>query len=380
MKQVFPPEIAANSVESHFYRHNKKFNHVYVLIVLLLIIAISVLPFISIDVTTQSQGIVKTPFESNQIQSSLSGQIERINLTEGAKVSKGDTLIVLQTDQIKEQVQLLDKQRNENSAFIKDLEKLLTGSYHLKTLKYQHVSYQFNAKTEELNIDIEILQKEYMVAKQLFKEKVTPEMEFLQKKSQYEAAVSQLNVYKKQMTNNWQQDLVQIKQENRELKSNQSRLLKEMKQYTILAPISGTLIQVTGIHTGSFITPGQVLAHISPDKQLIAECYVHPKDVGLIRTGQSVRLQLDAFNYNQWGMIDAQVSSVSEDIIVIDNQPIFKVRCTLPTTFLQLKSGHKGHIKKGMTLTGRFILTERTLYQLLFDKVDDWLNPKLVKN
>ena len=35
----------------------------------------------------------------------------------------------------------------------------------------------------------------------------------------------------------------------------------------------------------------------------------------------------------------------------------------------------KVNVKKGMTLTVNFILTERTLAQLLFDDVSEWLNP-----
>ena len=29
-----------------------------------------------------------------------------------------------------------------------------------------------------------------------------------------------------------------------------------------------------------------------------------------------------------------------------------------------------------MTLTGRFMLIRRNLFQLLYDKTDNWLNPK----
>ena len=42
---------------------------------------------------------------------------------------------------------------------------------------------------------------------------------------------------------------------------------------------------------------------------------------------------------------------------------------------LKLNNGVKGELKKGMTFTSRFLITERTLYQLLYDKVDDWVNP-----
>jgi len=31
-----------------------------------------------------------------------------------------------------------------------------------------------------------------------------------------------------------------------------------------------------------------------------------------------------------------------------------------------------------MTLQARFLVTERTLFQLLYDKADDWLNPNLI--
>ena len=36
--------------------------------------------------------------------------------------------------------------------------------------------------------------------------------------------------------------------------------------------------------------------------------------------------------------------------------------------------------EKGMTLNARFLLTERTLFDLLYDKVDDWLNPSNKKS
>jgi HlyD family secretion protein len=33
-----------------------------------------------------------------------------------------------------------------------------------------------------------------------------------------------------------------------------------------------------------------------------------------------------------------------------------------------------------MTVLARFQVTRRTLFQLLFDKADDWLNPNLIPN
>lgn len=111
---------------------------------------------------------------------------------------------------------------------------------------------------------------------------------------------------------------------------------------------------------------------------MIVECYVTPQDIGFFREDMHVNFQLDAFNYNQWGMASGKVYEISGDIINVNNQAVFKVRCSLETTHLKLKNGYKGELTKGMSLTGRFILTQRTISQLIFDKVDDWLNPKLV--
>ena len=47
----------------------------------------------------------------------------------------------------------------------------------------------------------------------------------------------------------------------------------------------------------------------------------------------------------------------------------------LDRTELQLRNGFTGRLKKGMTLQARFMVTERTLFQLLRDDVNDWLNP-----
>ena len=43
---------------------------------------------------------------------------------------------------------------------------------------------------------------------------------------------------------------------------------------------------------------------------------------------------------------------------------------------MQLQSGYKTQITKGMTLPKRYIITRRSLFDLLFDRVDDWLNPE----
>lgn len=124
----------------------------------------------------------------------------------------------------------------------------------------------------------------------------------------------------------------------------------------------------------------QALGEITPDTSLIAEIYVTTGDIGLLRTGMPVRIQVDAYNHNDWGVATGKIESISTDVIMNDGQPLFRVRCSIDQTYLQLKNGFQGELKKGMTFQARFIVNRRSLFQLLYDKVDDWLNPAWSEN
>jgi HlyD family secretion protein len=93
---------------------------------------------------------------------------------------------------------------------------------------------------------------------------------------------------------------------------------------------------------------------------------------------QNVRIQVDAFNYNEWGFLNAAITDISDDMIIEDGSTAyFRIRCKPERTFLTLKNGIRADIKKGMTLNARIVLIKRSLFNLLFDKADKWLNPYL---
>ena len=87
-------------------------------------------------------------------------------------------------------------------------------------------------------------------------------------------------------------------------------------------------------------------------------------------------MQVDAFSYMEWGMLTGRVEEISNDILSTSDQKIyFRVKCTLDKDYLSLKNGYKSYVKKGMTVNARMQVTRRSLYSLLFDKVDSWFNP-----
>lgn len=256
---------------------------------------------------------------------------------------------MLKTDRLDEQISLYQRQLLEYKEFIDDLDALLAGTFTVRSPRFMQEAGQYRAKLEEMEVSFEMIEKEYNLAKHLFNEKVTAELEYFQVKNQYELSQSQLELYRKQTENGWESERTRISREVTQTESSIRQLKEEKTQFLITAPTTGVLSHTLGVQQGSFINPGQVLAQISPDDELIVECYISPKDIGFIYQNQPVRIQVDAFNYNQWGLIHGQVSHISEDIISLENNPVFRVRCKINQHHLTLKTGHKGQLKKGMT-------------------------------
>ena len=66
--------------------------------------------------------------------------------------------------------------------------------------------------------------------------------------------------------------------------------------------------------------------------------------------GMPVNVQVESFNYNEWGTLPGKVTEISSDFLT-DSQgnSFYKVKCQMERNYLMLKSGQKGILKKGMT-------------------------------
>lgn len=381
MKQLFPSEIIHNSAENYFSQQHTTSRTVYIIVIFILIIILFLLPIITIDITAQSNGVIRSTYDDNIIQSAVYGEVIRANVSENASVKQGDTLVLISTRKTDEQINFFNRQLDEDTILIKDLNSLLQiQNPRLNSAIYRQEYAGYRGKLEEQNIKKSQAEKEYNLAATLYEKNVVARMEFEEKKHNFEYEVSRYSNIGEQQKLTWQSRLTELELKVAEIKSNIEQLQREKRQYVITAPISGTVTDFSGIKEGNFIVPNQQLGRISPDNDLLVECYVSPANIGLIRSDMQVFFQFHTFNYNQWGIGSGRVIRISNNVININEQPFFRVRCNLDQNYLTLKNGTKGFLKKGMTLTGRFLIINRSLLQLIYDKTDDWLNPKISEN
>jgi len=379
MKQVFPKEILENTAEVHRFKHSTKSQGIYLLLLILFVGIFLALPFLKVDVVATARGIIKPNKERLSLSLITSGQVLISRLINNKKVTKGDTLLILENQGIDQKLGLSAFQSREAFAFTQDINLLLHQKKvrlsELTSGKYQKEYLQYAQKQTELQLRLQKLKADFERYKLLYNKGVIARVEYDNYKLDYELALSELVQHRKQQQNSWQADLTLYNNTLKELQANDDQLVEQKSQYIITAPASGTLLNVQQQEAGNFVNAGTVLAQLSPSTALLVECYMSPSDIGLIKEQDRTNFQIDAYNYNQWGLATGRVIEIGKDIEFLEDKSVFKVRCSLDQKYLLLRNGFKGNLKKGMTLNANFKLSRRTLFELLYDKMDDWLNP-----
>lgn len=118
MPQLFPPEIIENSVECYHSQISRRSRAIYVTILVMILSFMGSLPLIYVDISSQSRGIIRSPYENIVIQTALYVEVTSFRMSENQCVSKGDTLLVLNSEKIEEQIALIRRMILEYEQFI----------------------------------------------------------------------------------------------------------------------------------------------------------------------------------------------------------------------------------------------------------------------
>jgi HlyD family secretion protein len=173
----------------------------------------------------------------------------------------------------------------------------------------------------------------------------------------------------------WRSRLNTLVETRLDLLDEKAVLTADSSLHTIRAPVAGTVEQLAELSPGSYVRAGQTLALISPATDLVAEIFVPSARFGMIHVGMPVRLLIDAYDYVDWGFIPGRVAELPSDYVIVDGAPMFRTLVAMTTTRLALSNGTHRDVSKGMTLRARFMVAERSLWNLIRDDINDWFNP-----
>ncbi|AZD30698.1 MULTISPECIES: HlyD family type I secretion periplasmic adaptor subunit [Pseudomonas] len=167
--------------------------------------------------------------------------------------------------------------------------------------------------------------------------------------------------------------MLDLQQEaNQKAASLVQELAKARYQETLTslkAPVDGT-VQQLAIHTvGGVVTPAQPLMVIVPaDQPVEVEAMLENKDVGFVRAGQPVTVKVETFTFTQYGTVDGEVLSVSNDAIEDEKRGlIYSSRIRLKSDHLMV-NGQRVALSPGMSITAEVKTDQRRV-------IDYFLSP-----
>ncbi len=338
--------------------------------------------FLKMDVVVKSPGQIRPALERTIVKSGISGLIDSLYVKEGQRVQKGAVLAQLNGDHESIIESQFSEELKRKRKLLEDLEQLtlirqpyLSNSVVINSDAYRQQLKGFQQAYQEKNLLLQYAKSEETTASALLSDKIIARSEYEMKLKDLRQAEFNARSYWHQQLSRWSEEKQKLNQEMQELDSRSRQIKAEKKKLLITAPVGGIIMGVNSRYEGNTIQAGETFCSVSPEDTLIAECYVNTEDVGFLYDLQPVSFRVDAYDHKTFGTVSGRILKIDEDHTIMDNRAVFRIRCSITQLALSSSNGFKARLKKGLGLEARFIIARRTLWQLLFDKLDNWLDP-----
>lgn len=159
-----------------------------------------------------------------------------------------------------------------------------------------------------------------------------------------------------------------------ELKEKLTVTSDVLRRTAILAPRSGTVINLNVFTIGQVIRPADELLEIVPeDEGLVITAEVSPADIDRVAPGMRAEVRFSAFKVNETPVVYGTVREVSADRLINEDtrQPYFRTRVVIPDS--DIPDEIYGRIVPGMAADMIFPTGERTVLQYVIHPIQQAL-------
>ncbi|TAG46963.1 MAG: HlyD family efflux transporter periplasmic adaptor subunit [Betaproteobacteria bacterium] len=138
-----------------------------------------------------------------------------------------------------------------------------------------------------------------------------------------------------------------------------------------------------GVIERNIATVGQTVGNATPILQmrsgardLVADVYVPTRSAGFLRVGQSVRIAVDAFPFERFGHVDAQIVDIGRTVLAPSDvanslqlkEPAFRVRAALSRQSIDAY-GTQYPLRSGLAAQADITLDQRALYRWVIEPI-----------
>jgi membrane fusion protein, adhesin transport system len=167
---------------------------------------------------------------------------------------------------------------------------------------------------------------------------------------------------------NQSEELNKTKQELNELSTRLKKFKDHLDRTVIRSPINGVVKKIHIVTRGGVVKPGDTLVDIVPSEEnLVIEAHLDISDIGYIKNGQLVFLQLPSRDARKFQKIQGQVVHVSPDTFTDSQERTFyNVRIETEKNYFSA-DGQEYRLYPGMVVLAYIHIGERTILEYLVD-------------
>ncbi|NJL83446.1 MAG: HlyD family efflux transporter periplasmic adaptor subunit [Chloroflexaceae bacterium] len=144
----------------------------------------------------------------------------------------------------------------------------------------------------------------------------------------------------------------------------------KLKQLFLKSPVDGVVLSLDLQNTGEVIQAGETVAEIYPNTMPLTLTAVLPnREAGFIKPGMPVKVKLDAYPYQDYGIVSGKVSSISADAKSNEKLgEVYRVEVALDRSYV-LEKQQKIAFKPGQTATAEIIIRHRRIADILLEPI-----------
>lgn len=218
-----------------------------------------------------------------------------------------------QTKNFKSQISVLKNQLQQKHADLKELE-----------VRLENLSLEYNLTLENMKIQQELVKKK-IISREKFLQHLTSKQKIY---TQLQEARFKIPIVKKEVEE-WEKKIegksfeirtklleesnktqVEIKQ----LQEAINTYIDRDKRMNVLSPTKGIINKIYYNTIGGIVRSGETIAEVSPiEDDLMIEAQINTSDRAYIHPKQKVSIEITAYDYSKYGLLDGQLISISPD-------------------------------------------------------------------
>lgn len=314
----------------------------------------------------KSQGTIES-INKNYIMSAYTGKINKMNISEGSFVEKGDVLLTvkstdldLQEEQITGQIDVYTENINQ----LRKLEKsIMDGENYFDITKERDRQYynQYEAyvsQIEQNDIDASTY-KTYGYTDSQIEAELTKN----------NAKISEL-YYSTLKT--IAEGITQYENEIDKLKVQNDAITNGQAEYQVTANTSGIVHMISDYKEGMVVQAASAVGSIANENdKYIVSAYLGVNDRPRVSLGDDVNIEVVGLAQNTYGNLKGKLVSVDNDVSSSQdgNQTFFKSKIEIEVPYLISSKGNKVNISNGMSVEARIIYDELSYFDYFLESL-----------